>query len=132
MEKRLSPLEQLTHLRYYAHKFPKLRLTEPTVRRLKDEDNDFMKNLPQDKRKELKELPRKKKQSRPLLLGHEYARVQSVCMNFFEALKHCKRLSTLNLSMLENYKFVKFSFRQNFLSYSTSIQIIAHILSILL
>ena len=30
-----------------------------------------MKDLPQDKRKELKELPRKKKQDRPLLLGNE-------------------------------------------------------------
>ena len=42
-------------LRYYAHKFPKLRLTEPTVRRLKDEYNDFVKDLPQEKRKKLKE-----------------------------------------------------------------------------
>ena len=39
---------------------------------------------------------------------------------FLQALKHCKRLSTLNSSMLENYKFVKFSFRQNFLSYGKS------------
>ena len=58
-------------LRYYAHRFPALRLTEPTVRRLKNDYNDFVKDLPQDKRKELKELPRKNKQGRPLLLGNE-------------------------------------------------------------
>ena len=58
-------------LRYYADRFPELRLTEPTVRRLKNDYNDFVKDLPQDKRRDLKELPRKKKQGRPLLLGNE-------------------------------------------------------------
>ena len=32
---------------------------------------EFVKDLPKDERKELKELPRKKKQGRPLLLGNE-------------------------------------------------------------
>lgn len=58
-------------LQYYANQFPELWLTEPTVRRLKNDYNDFVKDLPQDKRRDLKELPRKKKQGRPLLLGNE-------------------------------------------------------------
>ena len=71
MGKKASVIETGDTLRYYAHKFPKLRLTEPTVRRLKDECNDFVKDLPQDKRKEVKEVHRKKKQGRALLLDNE-------------------------------------------------------------
>ena len=56
---------------YNAHRYPDLLLTEPTVRRLKNEYIEFVKDLPEDERKELKELPRKKKQGRPLLLGNE-------------------------------------------------------------
>jgi len=47
-----------------------------------------MKDLAQDKRKELKELPRKKKQGKPLLLGNEldvqvqeYLREQGTAVN---------------------------------------------------
>jgi len=46
-------------------------LTEPSVRRLKNEYSDFVKDLTQEERKELKELPCKKKQGRPFLLGNE-------------------------------------------------------------
>ena len=44
-------------LRYYAHRYPDLPLTEPTVRRLMNEYTEFVKDLPEDERKELKESP---------------------------------------------------------------------------
>ena len=52
--KKASSIGTADTFRYYAHKFPKLRLTECTVRRLKDEYNDFVKDLPQEKEKNLK------------------------------------------------------------------------------
>ena len=55
---------------YYTHCYPDL-LTEPTVRQLKNEYIEFVKDLPEDERKEFKKLPRKKKQGKPLLLGYE-------------------------------------------------------------
>jgi len=58
-------------LRYFAHCYPNLRLTEPTVRRLKSEYNEFVNDLPEDERKEFKKFPRKKMQGRPLLLDNE-------------------------------------------------------------
>ena len=58
-------------MQHYAHYYPDLPLTEPTVRRLKNEYIEFVKDLTEEERKELKELPRKKKQGRPLLLGSE-------------------------------------------------------------
>jgi len=52
--KREAENETTTALRYYAHKFPKLSLTEPTVRRLKDEYQEFAKDLPKGKKSESK------------------------------------------------------------------------------
>ena len=49
-------------------------MTEPTVRRLKAEYHDFVKDLPKGKKSEVKEMPRKRKQGRPLLLGNELNR----------------------------------------------------------
>ena len=62
--KRAAESGTTTAMRYYAHKFPNLRLTEPTVRRLKDEYQDFVKDLPKGKKSEIKEMPHKKKQGR--------------------------------------------------------------------
>ena len=72
--KRAAENGTTTALQYYAHKFPKLPLTEPTVRRLKDEYREFVKDLPKGKKGEIKEMPRKKKQGRPPLLGKELDR----------------------------------------------------------
>jgi len=43
--KRAAETGTTTMMRYYAHKFPDLRLTEPTVRRLKTEYQDFVKDF---------------------------------------------------------------------------------------
>jgi len=57
--KRAAENGTTTTLRYYAHKFPKLHLTEPTVRRLKAEYQEFVKDLLKGKKSEIKEMPRK-------------------------------------------------------------------------
>ena len=61
---------------------------------------------------------------RHLDYDHEFARViacETVDIKYiiFEALNQSKHLSTFNLSTLEKCKFIKFSFRQNFLSYGS-------------
>ena len=61
-------------LLYYTDHFAKLCLIEPTVRRLKDEYHDFVKDLLKGKKIEVKEMPCKKKQGRLLLLGNELDR----------------------------------------------------------
>ena len=71
VRKKAAAIGTTDALRYYAHRYPDLPLTEPTVRRLKNEYTEFVKDLPEDERKELKELPHKKKQGRPPLLGNE-------------------------------------------------------------
>jgi len=58
-------------LRYYPEHFPKLPLTEPTVWQFKGEYSEFVKDVPKGKKRE---MPHKKKQSRPLLLGNELDR----------------------------------------------------------
>ena len=67
--KKASAIGTADTLRYYARKFPKLRLTEPTVRRLKDEYDDFIKDLPQDKRKELKRIVSQKEAGQTNFVG---------------------------------------------------------------
>jgi len=49
-------------------------LTQPTDRRLKAEYQDFVKDIPKGKKSEIKEMPCKKKQGKPLLLGKELDR----------------------------------------------------------
>jgi len=56
-------------MRYYAHKFPNLPLKEPTVRRLKDEYQEFVKDLPKGEKNEIKEMPRKKKAGKATSIG---------------------------------------------------------------
>jgi len=72
--KRAAECGTTTTIRYYKTKFPNLPLTEPTVRRLKAEYQEFVKGLPKGEKSEVKEMPRKKKQGRPLLLGNELDR----------------------------------------------------------
>ena len=68
--KRAAECGTTTTIRYYKTKF----LTEPTVRRLKAEYQEFVKGLPKGEKSEVKEMPCKKKQGRPLLLGNELDR----------------------------------------------------------
>jgi len=93
--KKAAAIGTTNALWYYAHHYHDLPLTEPTVRRLKNEYTEFVKDLPEDERKELKELPRKKKQGRPLLLGNELD--EQVC----EYVKFlCKRGSAVNTTVV--------------------------------
>jgi len=63
--KKAAAIGTIDVLWYYVHRYPDLPLTEPTVRQLKNECTEFVKDLPEDERKELKNLPHKKKQGRP-------------------------------------------------------------------
>ena len=57
-------------IRCYKKKYPNLKLTEPTVRRLKNTYKDELKKRPLEERDSLEELPLKKR-GRPLMIGEE-------------------------------------------------------------
>ena len=54
----------------YKKNYPKLKLTEPTVRRLKNQYKDEVKKRPLEERDSVEELPMKKR-GRPLMIGEE-------------------------------------------------------------
>ena len=72
--KRAAESGTTTAMQYYTHKFPDIRLTESIIRRLKGEYQGFVKDLPKGEKSEIKEMPCKKKQGKPFLLGKELDR----------------------------------------------------------
>jgi len=59
-----------TAMQYYKRNYPDLKLTEPTVQRLKNKYEDELKKRLLEERGSLEELPMKKR-GRPLMIGEE-------------------------------------------------------------
>ena len=70
VEKRAAECGVTNTLRYYTKTFPDVQMKEPTVRRLKNEYQSFLKGSQKKIKGDVEELPHKKL-GRPLLLGDE-------------------------------------------------------------
>ena len=71
--KRAAEMGTTSTIRYYKCKYPDLKLTEPTVRRLKNSYTFELKKRPLEERSSLEELPTKKR-GKPLMIGEELDR----------------------------------------------------------
>ena len=71
--KKAAEMGTTSAIRYYKRKYPNLKLTEPTVRRLKNSYAFELKKRPLQEKGSLEELPTKKR-GKPLMIGEELDR----------------------------------------------------------